>query len=65
MAQATAGGESGRCVSSGETVHSASYDPVAQGGDRYLKQEKLGEGTYGVVYKAIDYKHNQVSGNSI
>jgi serine/threonine protein kinase len=23
---------------------------------RYTKQEKLGEGTYGVVYKAIDNK---------
>lgn len=24
--------------------------------DRYLKREKLGEGTYGVVFKAIDTK---------
>jgi len=25
-----------------------------QGLDKYQKQEKLGEGTYGVVYKAIN-----------
>jgi len=43
-----------RCVASGETVQSTAYDPVAQGGDRYLKKEKLGEGTYGVVYRAVD-----------
>lgn len=51
----------GRCVQTGQTVHSRSYDPVAQGGDRYLKQEKLGEGTYGVVYRAID----RVSGDVV
>ena len=28
----------------------------------YLKlQKKIGEGTYGVVYRAFDIKHNQVS----
>ena len=26
----------------------------AQGLEKYKKMEKLGEGTYGVVYKAID-----------
>lgn len=24
----------------------------------YQRQEKVGEGTYGVVYKALDTKHN-------
>jgi serine/threonine protein kinase len=28
--------------------------------DRYQKVEKLGEGTYGVVYKAIDQTNNEV-----
>jgi serine/threonine protein kinase len=29
--------------------------------DRYLKMEKLGEGTYGVVFKAKDKKTGEVS----
>lgn len=29
--------------------------------DRYLKREVLGEGTYGVVYKAIDTKVAPIS----
>lgn len=33
--------------------------------DRYLKREVLGEGTYGVVYKAIDTKVNPSSGSSL
>ncbi len=28
--------------------------------DRYQKQEKLGEGTYGVVYKAKDNTNGEV-----
>lgn len=33
-------------------------DPSKKVADRYLKREVLGEGTYGVVYKAIDTKVN-------
>jgi serine/threonine protein kinase len=29
--------------------------------DRFQRMEKLGEGTYGVVYKARDKKTNEVS----
>ena len=29
-------------------------DPSKKVADRYLKREVLGEGTYGVVFKAID-----------
>lgn len=29
--------------------------------DRYLKREVLGEGTYGVVYKAIDTKVTSIA----
>jgi len=32
----------------------AAPDPSKKVADRYLKREVLGEGTYGVVYKAID-----------
>lgn len=32
----------------------AGSDPSKKVADRYLKREVLGEGTYGVVYKAID-----------
>ena len=32
----------------------AELDPSKKVADRYLKREVLGEGTYGVVYKAID-----------
>jgi len=32
----------------------AELDPAKKVADRYLKREVLGEGTYGVVYKAID-----------
>lgn len=32
----------------------AEFDPSKKVADRYLKREVLGEGTYGVVYKAID-----------
>lgn len=59
-ARAEAAATAVHCVEPGETVQSRSYDPVAQGGDRYLKQEKLGEGTYGVVYRAIDRVTNDV-----
>lgn len=27
--------------------------------DRYTKQEKAGQGTYGVVYKSLDKQDNQ------
>jgi serine/threonine protein kinase len=30
-------------------------------GKRFQLGEKIGEGTYGIVYKAIDFKLNQVS----
>lgn len=33
-------------------------DPSKKVADRYLRREVLGEGTYGVVYKAIDTKVN-------
>lgn len=33
-------------------------DPSKKVADRYLKREVLGEGTYGVVYKAIDTQVN-------
>ncbi|KAK4742858.1 hypothetical protein SAY87_000859 [Trapa incisa] len=36
------------------------FDLSKKVADRYLKREKLGEGTYGVVYKAIDTKTGQV-----
>lgn len=32
----------------------AARGETAAGTERYFKQEKLGEGTYGVVYKALD-----------
>ena len=34
----------------------AEVDLTKKVADRYLKREVLGEGTYGVVYKAIDTK---------
>lgn len=36
----------------------AELDPSKKVADRYLKREVLGEGTYGVVYKAIDTQVN-------
>ncbi|KAB2064929.1 hypothetical protein ES319_A09G054600v1 [Gossypium barbadense] len=35
-------------------------EPSKKVADRYLKREVLGEGTYGVVYKAIDTKIGQI-----
>jgi len=42
----------------------AGYDPSAMGGagmSRYEKSEKIGEGTYGVVYKAYDRQTGRIS----
>lgn len=32
----------------------ADLDPLKKVADKYLKREILGEGTYGIVYKAIN-----------
>lgn len=39
----------------------ADLDPSKKVADRYLKREVLGEGTYGVVYKAIDTQVGMLS----
>lgn len=38
--------------------------PQRSSNDRYTLQEKVGSGTYGVVYKAFDTKNNEVRDRS-
>lgn len=35
-------------------------DPDAEGKARYKKLEKIGEGTYGIVYKAMDLRTGEI-----
>ncbi len=39
----------------------APSDPVEECDNRYERMDKLGEGTYGVVYKSRDRQTNEVS----